>query len=370
MRIGVLGAGPGAGAAALRLARDDADVTVFRPDRPGEKPCGGALPTYLLGEVEGFACDVIPRVESPRAVVENASSGQVELSLPGLRIFRRRDLDPALIAGAEAAGAEVVSERATTLDFGPRGVRVSSASGQREFDWLIAADGARGLGRRSLALPPGAESVGLGASLKEVEVDKLVLSFPDVADAYLWIFPRPGGCSVGIAWSSGSLSDGAARGLLDDLVQRHVGAPLEDLTGPRYRYPIPTYSSSTLTAIRRGLRSRVLLVGDAAGVADPLTREGIRYAMRTGRWAAEALLDDPFSYFELARQGLEADLGRAEAARQLFFETPMGQWMVPVCRWHAGIRAVLADLLTCDQPYTGLRHRLLAAALRPRLGYG
>ena len=54
---------------------------------------------------------------------------------------------------------------------------------------------------------------------------------------------------------------------------------------------------------------------------------------------------------------------RAHRARGLFFEDPIGQWMVPVARRHPGIRRVLADLLACRQPYRGLRRRLLRSAL-------
>jgi flavin-dependent dehydrogenase len=112
----------------------------------------------------------------------------------------------------------------------------------------------------------------------------------------------------------------------------------------------------------------VLLVGDAAGLADPVTREGIRPAMRAGRWAAQSLLDGrPEDYPHLVASGLAADMARAERAGGLFYEDRIGQWMVPVCRALPGARRVLGDLLTCRQPYRGLRRRLLRAAMgRPR----
>ena len=56
-------------------------------------------------------------------------------------------------------------------------------------------------------------------------------------------------------------------------------------------------------------------------------------------------------------------MARAHRARSLFFDDPIGQWMVPVARRHPGIRRVLADLLACRQPYAGLKRRLLTAAL-------
>ncbi len=116
--------------------------------------------------------------------------------------------------------------------------------------------------------------------------------------------------------------------------------------------------------MRQGLARRVLLVGDAAALADPLTREGIRYGMLSGLWAAESLLAGSApSYPERLERELEKEMARAMRARALFFEGPLGQWMVPVARLHPGIRRVLSDLLACRQPYGGLRRRLLRAAV-------
>ena len=208
------------------------------------------------------------------------------------------------------------------------------------------------------------ESVGLGASIDGVHADRLTLAFPDLADAYLWIFPRPGGCSVGIAYSPDRLSTGAARCCLDDFLRRHLGLALGDLDGGRYRYPIPVYGPWVAPSLEAARERRVLLVGDAAALADPLTREGIRYAVRSGRWAAEAIAGErPEEYPDRVRAEIDRDLARAHAARPSFFDAPVVQWMVAVGRRHTGIRRVLEDLLTCAQPYEGLRRRLLAAGV-------
>ncbi|MES1210987.1 MAG: hypothetical protein ABUL63_01505, partial [Acidobacteriota bacterium] len=174
---------------------------------------------------------------------------------------------------------------------------------------------------------------------------------------------RPGGASVGIAYTPGRLSDAAARAALDAFLDRWLPAGWRDLPGPRYRYPIPVWGSHTVESVRRGIARRVLLVGDAAAVADPLTREGIRYGLLSGTWAAEHLLaGTPERYPERLEAELWEELERAGQARALFFDGPIGQWMVPVARRHSGIRQVLGDLLACRQPYRGLRRRLMRGA--------
>ncbi len=363
-RVAVLGGGPAGGSAALALARGGAAVDLYLPARPGEKPCGGAVPGHVLPKIDGFDPSPLPAVVSPEALLEDARGNRLALDLDGIRIFRRRDFDRALVEAALAAGAVPRRDKAERLERVEGGVRVVAGGEGRVYDWAVGADGARGLSRRSLGLPPRGDSVGLGGSLSGLDWERLVLAFPERADAYLWIFPRPGGASVGIAYTPGRLTDPQARAALDAFLDDHLPGDWRDLPGPRYRYPIPVFGPWTLEAVHRGLSRRVLLAGDAAAVADPLTREGIRYGLLTGRWAAESLLAGrPAAYPERLEAELREEMEKAGHARDLFFEGAIGRWTVPVSRAHPGIRRVLSDLLACRQPYTGLRRRLLGAAV-------
>lgn len=362
MRLAVIGGGPAGGSAALALAREGAAVDLYLPPRPGEKPCGGAVPEHVLPRLAGFDPSSLPAATGFAAVLENARGGRLALDLQGVRIFRRKDLDGALVEAAVAAGAVRRPAKAERLEWGRDGVRVLAGGEARTYDWIVAADGARGLTRRSLGLRPQGDSLGLGGTLSGLAWDRLVLAFAGLGDSYLWIFPRPGGVSVGIAYTPGGLSDGAARAALDAFLDRHLPAGWRDLPGPRYRYPIPVFGEWTLPGVRRSLARRVLLAGDAAALADPLTREGIRYGMLSGLWAAQSLLaGKPESYPDLLAAELAPEMERAGRARGLFFEGSIAQWMVPLARLHPGVRRVLADLLACRQPYEGLRRRLVRA---------
>ena len=107
-----------------------------------------------------------------------------------------------------------------------------------------------------------------------------------------------------------------------------------------------------------------MLLGDAAGLVDPLTREGIYYALLSGRWAADALIETSVSravtrYAERLRTEVHPELARAARLSALFFSPTFSTLFVDALTQSPAIRAVFADLVAGVQPYTGLRRRLL-----------
>jgi len=106
-----------------------------------------------------------------------------------------------------------------------------------------------------------------------------------------------------------------------------------------------------------------MLIGDAAGLVDPLTREGIYYALLSGIWAAEALsgglTDAGRAYLARLEQDVYPELEKAARLSSLFFSTRFSELFVAALRQSAAIREVFADLVAGIQPYTGLRGRLL-----------
>src|SRR5258706_8705081 len=142
MKIAVIGAGPAGASAALALARGGAAVDLYLPARPGEKPCGGAVPEHVLPRLAGFDPLPLPAVVSPAAVLENARWGRIELDLQGIRIFRRSDFDQALAASAVAAGAVLRPAKAERLEWRSGGGGSTPGGRGRAPDWSVCPRGA------------------------------------------------------------------------------------------------------------------------------------------------------------------------------------------------------------------------------------
>jgi len=112
------------------------------------------------------------------------------------------------------------------------------------------------------------------------------------------------------------------------------------------------------------------LLGDAAGFADPVTGEGIYYALRSAELFAEAYAaNDLASYEKKWRADFGGELRRASKMRRRFygdfFGAPFTDRMIKLARAHPGIRRTLRELVAGDQGYLDLKRKLARRALNP-----
>jgi geranylgeranyl reductase family protein len=295
--VAVVGGGPAGASAALDLAAAGAEVVLLERDRlPRYKTCGGGLVPRAR---EALAVDVAGAIERECHAVEVTApaSGlrlRVERPEPIIGMMMRAEFDYRLVSAAERAGAVV---RAGCTVRGIRRIKerveLETTAGKLGARFVVGADGALSRVAGSIGGEDGRQLI--PALESEVQVgDRLFERFSGAARfdvdvlprGYGWVFPKRQHLSVGIASFRRSAVDMHA--LLDAYCERIGLAPIEHQE--RHGYVIP------LSPRRGGLSSgRVLLAGDAAGLADPITGEGISFAVRSGRIAARVLLETGFA---------------------------------------------------------------------------
>jgi flavin-dependent dehydrogenase len=137
----------------------------------------------------------------------------------------------------------------------------------------------------------------------------------------------------------------------------------------RYAARIPGLEPRTWNH-RHACGEQWALLGDAAGFADPVTGEGIYYALRSAELFADAYrAGSPLAYEKLWRQDFGRELQRASQMRRKFYGNfwgaPFTERMIEFARGHRGIRKVLGQLVAGDQGYTDLKKKLARSALKP-----
>jgi geranylgeranyl reductase family protein len=286
--VAVVGAGPAGSTAAYRLASAGARVLlVDKAVFPRDKPCGGGV-TGRAARLLPFSLD--PVVED-RAYALDLRLGYrarfVRRSAEPIALMtQRRVLDGFLLEQAAGAGADV-RDGVTVADLRPDGLTVDGEEVRARV--VIGADGCNGSSARALGL--GGDLVHCVALEGNVRATaerldryrgRMVFELATVPGGYGWVFAKGGHLNVGVfGWRS---EGPRLREHLALLCAEHaidVGA-LEQLRG--YRLPM-AYGASTLA------RGTAAVVGDAAGLVDPFTGDGIYEAVLSAKLAAEAALD-------------------------------------------------------------------------------
>jgi len=365
----VAGSGPAGCAAALGLARAGARVVILEKENlPRYKTCGGGIVARALALLPIDPAIVVERAF--RRVEMSIPSADLRLraerSAPIVSMTMRRELDNALLAQALEAGAELIPGHALEGALLERAA-VTLRSGRLKLRarFAIAADGAASRLARvagwplHAALAPALEwEIWPGSGSGTELFSRARFEFDTPRDGYAWVFPKREHLSAGVLSTARHRSDGepqklqaALRGYLERTGLRSVRR-IE-----RHGYVIPLAPRAGPPA-----RQRVFLTGDAAGLADPLTAEGISHAWMSGRLCAESLVESAFE------SPLAEDLYRKKLRRSLLPELRAGAQLArllygyPATRnailQHAGARIVEAvtDVFTGERSYRSLLH--------------
>ena len=374
--VAVIGAGPAGAWAAYTLARRGARVTLIDASHPREKPCGGGVTSRALALVRG-AIDVsqlparairsarfLDSVRDASAVVDLAEIDGIPRSdaTPGLVVASRADFDGRLVGAAREAGVELLAARVTDIVDDNRGFRIETTGGSRRVSRVIGADGANSLVRRRLARPFGRHqlSIATGYFARGVTSTEIVIELIADPPGYIWSFPRPNHLAIGIcAQSDAGVTAATLRARALAWINRTTIAPGARLDA--YSWPIPSLAACDFDSLVIGGRGWCL-AGDAAGLVDPITREGIFFALLSGQWAADALASDDAAaearYAERVRDEIGSELARAARFKAGFFRPRFARLMIDALGHSEPIRNVMADLVAGRQSYEGLKWRL------------
>jgi flavin-dependent dehydrogenase len=341
------------------LARSGARVTIFDASHPREKPCGGGV----TGRALALVADAIDPGAFARTVIRTARFGDTSVPLHGdaLVVSSRAAFDSALLAAAERAGAVVERTRVIDVSVDARGAQIQTTSGCRRAAFVIGADGANSLVRRRIAgaFRRDQLSIATGFFAHGVTSDEIVIELTADPPGYIWSFPRPDHLAIGIcAQADAGCTAAALRAHTARWIEAARLAP-----GARfepYSWPIPSLNAHDFGALPLA-GSHWALAGDAAGLVDPITREGIYFALASGEWIAGALATaNPVRvYAERVRDEAVSELVRAARLKAAFFRPAFIGLLTRALDQSAAIRAVMADLVAGRQPYATLKWRLM-----------
>jgi geranylgeranyl reductase family protein len=364
----VIGAGPAGAVAARGMARAGVRVALVDGSHPREKPCGGGVTRRALelvtrpgspdSEFSGVNCSG----RMVRTVRFEAGSAGVTVDLPDgyLEVFSRETFDHGLADAAREAGAVAIRARTSALTRTRGAWSVIAGGATLTAPFLLGADGAGGLVRKHVTRPFDRSqlSIAAGSYVNGSDISEIVVRFVDEPRGYLWSFPRPGHLAVGTCAQADVTSTAVMHAITDRWLDAYV--PARGLPRRRYAWPIPSLDAADLDR-EEPAGDGWMLLGDAAGLVDPITREGIFFALRSGMLAAESLAapDPSRRYAEAVRDELHGELRRAARLKAGFFRPRFTSLLIDALQESDAVRRVMVDLVAGRQTYRGLKRRLL-----------
>jgi geranylgeranyl reductase family protein len=319
----VIGAGPAGGAAALALARHGLAVALLeKAALPRYKTCGGGVLARAFKLLPPETETVIERNFHSLALnfLGTEMNFIVTRPQPIVRLAMRADLDFFLARQAQAAGAQLIESCSVKrLQMQNDFVEIISDRENFRARFVIGADGvhsvvAKAAGWPDLpALAPALEhEIFLAAEDFARFSERPRFDFNAIDAGYAWVFPKRAHLSVGILSTRRVCPDLQSK--LADYLRRLGITRVQKIEKHGWLIPL---------APRRAplARGRVLLAGDAAGLVDPVTAEGISHAIHSGQLAADALAEgrlDVAKVSSIYQSLLEKNiLGELRAARLL-----------------------------------------------------
>ncbi len=364
-RVAVLGGGPSGAFAAERLAAAGIETVLFDEKLAWEKPCGGGL-TYKAYSRYPFLIDNgTPKRLVGESVLCEPAGGSVRLRLrEPLVIYSRLDLNRMLLERAESAGAQIEQARVLEIERNGRWL-LRTTAGRVDADFCIVATGARNALRSVGTQLTAADAMSALGYYVPGDQQHIEIQFLSELEGYIWVFPRCGHLSVGIC------GKGEPAASLRRRLERYMADRGMEWKGAAfYSHLLPSLGAASWKT-NRVAGDGWLAVGDAAGLVDPITGEGLYYAIRSADLASRLLIAANGSlserlqqYRRILRHDFMADLELASRLSRRFF---LGRFLfgsVParVVQFTARsprFAAVMQDLFAGTQRYQGLKRRLL-----------
>ncbi len=418
--IAIVGGGPAGSLAASQLGMSGRDVLLFDEKLAWEKPCGGGLTHKALQQYPFLAeaTDTEDTEKDKGDPVEHNLVDDCELISPSgqrvrfhlqypVAIFSRLALNGLLLDRARRAGdgrprVEIHNERVTRITRTGGHWQLLTPQHEYRASYVILAAGARNSFRAQFLAPIAPQDLMVTAGYFipiPIPIDRdgsrdhpsscgrdscmrspgnrsvMQIQFLQGITGYIWVFPRRDHVSAGIAGRMGETSTSKLRGVLEKWLDENGFC----LDGARfYSHILPSFRTQTFETLQVSGEGWAM-IGDSAGLVDPITGEGLYYALRSAELCASALLaGKPDSYQDALEAEVLPELKTAARVSQRFYNGQIFggsvlDQMVSLTAKSASFRELMSDLFAGIQGYRDLRarlYRILPVVLGEVIGEG
>lgn len=360
--VAIIGGGPAGALAASLLGAGGKNVLLFDEKLAWEKPCGGGLTHKALEQYPFLtaAGNGGNPIEDCELISPSGQRVRFQMQHP-VAIFSREKLNRLVLERALCAGVKVCNERVTRIAGNPGDWQLETTRGEYEASYLVLAAGARNPFRSQFLspIPPSDLMVTAGYFIPGC-TSLMQIQFLKGITGYIWVFPRTDHVSAGVAGKMGEISTAELRRVLEQWLEENGFG----LDGARfYSHILPSFRLHTFEALE-ACGDGWAMIGDSAGLVDPITGEGLYYALRSAELCAQALLADKPEDYRVRLQDevlgelkLAARVSKRFYSGQIFGDSVLEK-IVSLTAQSKSFRDLMSDLFAGIQGYRDLRARM------------
>ncbi len=362
--IAIIGGGPAGSYLGYCLAKNGFHPMIFDDSHPREKPCGGGVSCLSIKRFP--ILHQVPVGKSPENMFLLISPEKQRVLVKGDMAswaLPRKEMDGFLLNKAIEQGCDHINEHVKDIAQQDNGWHIKTINGTYSADILIGADGVKSIVRKKIVGPISKDnlSVCYGCYAVGKHDEQGTIKFLKNKRGYAWCFPRHNHLSIGVGVD---YQDGKqAKQLFQEFFDEHYS----DTTVTSFYGALIPFVKDPNFFDKPCCGQNWLLVGDAAGHVDPLTGEGIPYALWGAELASEAIRrGDILSFDACWREAYGEGLVKACKMHDLFYNPFLLELVFFSASLSKTLSNILYDMLNSIEDNTTISWKLIKNL--PRIG--
>ncbi len=357
--IMIVGGGPAGAYLGYLLAKNNIKPIIFDHSHPREKPCGGGISAFALKKFSFL--NEISEVFAPKNEYEGEliSPEGINVTIKGKEpswTISRKIFDNFLLNKALDNGVKLIKEQVIDVKQIDNLWEIKTKKGTYKAKILIGADGVNSIVRKKILGPIPKSDIGICygcfAVSKKQEIPRVKYLLN--GEGYFWCFPREDHLSIGIGIPSYEKKD--VKELLNNFIEEYYpNIKIQSKWGATVPFINDTNFYNTPCS-----GDNWILIGDAAGHVDPITAEGITYALWSAELASKAIINgDISSYDNMWKQEYGEKLLTGCKMRHMFYNPSFLEQSMKIASKSKTFSSLLYDIMQGKQRYQSLMRRVI-----------